>query len=238
MRRQLRGARGRGAVGRRAGSHRLPDRPHRARRRREISKPAGSGGRIDELTCVLQLLYEVHDPSAYVTPDAVLDLSGIELAELGADRVGVRGARHAGRPERLKASGYALRPGVVMDAEIAFAGPGALGRSRTAAEVLEIRLAELGVAEALVDTVGVDSVLGPASAPAACEPPEVRVHASVGCDDDELAQAIEDELYALTLAGPAGGCALRSEARPRFAVLDGRVDRDRVSVELEWEVAR
>ncbi len=58
-----------------------------------IGKCDGSGGRIDAATCTEQLLYEVDDPAAYVTPDCVLDMTGIAFDETGPDRVAVSGAR-------------------------------------------------------------------------------------------------------------------------------------------------
>ncbi len=39
-----------------------------------------------------------------------------------------------------------------------------------------------------------------------------------------MAQMIEDEVYALTLSGPAGGGSVRSERRPSLAVIDGYID--------------
>lgn len=200
----------------------------------ELSILEGTGGILDALTCTLQLLYEVHDPTAYITPDAIVDLSGVRFEETGPRRVRVTGARYVGRPEQLKVSGFAEVPGAIADVEIAYAGDGALGRARIAADVLRLRLERLGVA-GTVDLVGVDAVLGSASRPLAAAPPELRVHVSAACDDAELAQAVEDEVYALTVSGPAGGAGIRSERRfPRVEVIDGLIDRDLVTPAVVW----
>jgi len=195
----------------------------------------GQPGRLNVVSSTLQLLYEVHDPHAYFTPDAVLDFTGIRLEATGHNRVRMSGARAAPRPERLKVIGFLARRGVIADVEIAYAGTGALARARLAADVLRLRLArELGLNDFLVDLVGVDSVLGAGSRPLVSEPPELRVHVSARCDDAEIAQAVEDEVYALTLSGPSGGSGLRSERRPRVESITGFLPRDQVVGRIEW----
>jgi hypothetical protein len=52
-----------------------------------------------------------------------------------------------------------------------------------------------------------------------------------------MAQVVEDEVYALTICGPAGGGSVRSERRPRLDVVDGFIDRERVETSLVWETA-
>ena len=203
----------------------------------EIFLLDGAPGRIDQLTCTLQLLYEVHDPSRYITPDVVIDFTGVRFEQIGRNRVRVSGAMGRGRPSKLKVSGFVEEPGFVADVEIGYAGTGALNRGRVAADTLRLRLDELPRNDVRIDLVGVDSIIGVASLPVPNALPEVRVHISARCADAEVAQWIEDEVYALTLSGPAGGGSVRSERRPSLAVVDGLIDRTLVQTQLVWETA-
>jgi hypothetical protein len=202
----------------------------------EIGILDGLPGRIDRLTCAIQLLYEVHDPAAYITPDVIVDMTGIRLEEVGQNRVRVSGARAVGRPSQLKVSGFVERPGALADVELAYAGRGALTRAHHAAEALRLRLADWSEDALRIDIVGVDSVLGDASQRINSAPAEVRVHVSAVCEDDEAAQIVEDEVYTLTICGPSGGGSVRSERRPRVEVIDGFIDRALVPTKVEWSV--
>ena len=203
----------------------------------ELGLLDGSPGRIDRLTCALQLLYEVHDPAAYITPDGVLDFTGVAFEEVGENRVRVSGARFRGKPQKLKVSGFVEQPGFIADIEIGYAGTHALNRGRVAADALRLRLDDIPEDDIRIDLVGVDSTLGAASLAPANRMPEVRLHVSARCPDAELAQIVEDEVYALTLSGPAGGGSVRSERRPSLAVVDGLIDRDLVKTDIVWETA-
>ena len=57
-----------------------------------VGKTPGTGGRLDVMTCTEQLIYEMHDPTAYITPDVVLDITGVKLSQEAADRVRLEGA--------------------------------------------------------------------------------------------------------------------------------------------------
>ena len=204
----------------------------------EISILDGMPGRVDRFTATLQLLYEVHDPAAYITPDAIVDFTGMRLEEVGRNRVRVEGARSVGRPTRLKVSGFVERPGAVADVEIGFAGTYAFERASRAADALRRRFGDLPEEDLRIDLVGVNSILGGASQAMNALPAEVRVHISARFDDPEMAQAVEDEVYTLTICGPAGGGSVRSERRPRLEVVDGYIDRERVKTSVEWAEAR
>jgi Acyclic terpene utilisation family protein AtuA len=201
----------------------------------EIFLLDGKPGIVDVLTCTLQLLYEVHDPSAYVTPDVIIDFTDVSFEQVGPNRVRVAGARSRGRPTRLKVSGFVDMPGFIADAEIGFAGIGATHRGQLAADALRMRLRDIPDEDIRVDLVGVNSILGDAAIASLAPPAEVRVHVSARCADAEMAQVVEDEVFALTLSGPTGGGSIRSERRPRLDVVDGFIDRGLVSTELVWE---
>ena len=199
----------------------------------------GDPGRINAVSCTLQLLYEVHDPCTYITPDAILDFSRIRFEPIGPNRVRMSGARAGAAPTELKVVGFLARRGLVADIEIGYAGTGALARAERAAEVLRMRLeAAIAPSDLMIDLVGVNSVLGPGSSRLKADPPELRVHVSASCEDAELAQIIEDEIYTLTIAGPAGGCSVRTERRPRIETITGFIPRDRVATRIDWGDAR
>jgi hypothetical protein len=200
----------------------------------EISVPPGSPGIVDPMTCALQLLYEVHDPARYATPDLVVDFSGVRFEPLGPQRVRMSGVRSLGPPPTLKVAGFVDRPGFIMDCEIALAGAGALERAQVMAQALRLRLTAWDPQDLSIDLVGTNSVLGAGSQVLRTALPELRVHVSARCADADAAQAVEDEVYAMTLAGPAGGSSVRSEKRPRIEVLDGFIAPGEVPTHLVW----
>ncbi len=197
----------------------------------------GAPGLLDAETCTLQLLYEVHNPARYATPDLILDFTGIRFEQLSRNFVRMSGARSLGPPPTLKVAGFLELPGFIADLEIGFAGSGALARAQRAAETLRLRLSAWADADIAIDLVGVNSVLRAGSAPSLAAPAELRVHVSARCADMDSALVIEDEIYALTLSGPAGGCSVRSERRPRIEVLDGYIAPGLVQPQIEWSQA-
>lgn len=203
----------------------------------EIRLLDGVPGILTPETCTLQLLYEVHDPSRYATPDLVLDFTSIQFEQTGHNRVFMSGARSHGAPPTLKVAGFLELPGFIADAEIGYAGTGAVARAQRTAEALRLRLSDWPDEDVAIDLVGVNSILRAASAMGVTAPAELRVHVSARCVDLEQAQIIEDEIYAMTLAGPAGGCSVRSERRARIEVLDGFIPVGLVRPEIEWTLS-
>jgi hypothetical protein len=203
-----------------------------------ITKPRGTGGLVDRRTVTEQILYEIHDPAAYLTPDVVLDLTEVEVEEVGPDRVAVRGARGHRRPDTLKAT-VCIDGGFLAEAEISYAGPNAKARARLAIEVIRARLARRAPGLAVrADAIGVTSLFNDTAGEtlaedwgdAAVEDIRVRFAARAG-RADEL-ELLLDEVEALLCAGPAGGGGVRRRMISRLASASCLVERDLIRPSL------
>jgi Acyclic terpene utilisation family protein AtuA len=197
-----------------------------------ITKPRGTGGTVDRRTVTEQILYEVHDPSAYLTPDVILDIGAVELVDDGRDRIRVTGARGHCRPRTLKATVF-VESGVLGEAEISYAGPNALARARLAADVVTSRMRQRAPVLAVrVDAVGLDSTfgdLGAEASPKSCPPSEVRLRFAAQSAHRAPVELLLDEVEALYCAGPAGGCGVRRHLTPRLASASCLVERERIA---------
>ena len=186
-----------------------------------ITKPPGTGGRIDRATVTEQILYEIHDPASYLTPDVTLDITQVGLHDAGADRIAVTGARGHPPPERLKVTaGFA--GDWLGEAEISYAGPNAFARARLAADVIARRLAMRGLdLRRRIDVIGTTSAFdgdGGSLREALPDSPadDLRVRLAVGGADREAVAAALQEVGALYCCGPAGGGGVRTHLQPRI----------------------
>jgi len=194
-----------------------------------VGKPDGTGGRVDRQTVVEQMLYEIHDPAAYLVPDVVLDLTDVTVEEIGSDQVRITGARGKRAPETLKAT-VCVDAGVLGEAEISYAGPNAAGRARLAAEVIRERLAKRAPDLAFrVDAIGITSILanddGALSGQWDSDARDVRLRFAARGKRPEDVRLLLDEVEALYCAGPAGGAGVRRHVTPRLASASCLIER-------------
>ncbi|ARN21981.1 acyclic terpene utilization AtuA family protein [Piscinibacter gummiphilus] len=196
-----------------------------------ITKPAGTGGLIDAHTVKEQLLYEVHDPHAYVTPDVVADLGEAVVTELGPDRVRLTGVRGHPRPADLKVN-VCHANGWLAEGEISYAGARAEARARLAGRVLRERLPALSLR---LDLIGVTSVFADdAGRDLADRIPgdghDVRLRAAASHPDRATAERLNREVTALYTTGPAGGGGVRTSLRARLGTVSCLVPREQVPI--------
>jgi hypothetical protein len=204
-----------------------------------ITKLPDVGGCVTVATCTEQLLYELHDPTRYLTPDVTADFSTVRFAQEGADRVRVSGGGGAARPDQLKVSvGY--QDGFIGEGQISYAGPGAVARGRLALSIIEARLKPWApeLQELRLELIGVDSICGGMSStqPAQSALSEVRVRAAARASSLAAAQRVGREVEALYTNGPAGGGGASQSAKPVVAIASTFVRRQAVEPRLFWEV--
>ncbi len=186
-----------------------------------FTKPEGSGGTVCVDVCKEQLLYEIGDPSCYITPDGIADFSRVTFTQIGPDRVRGHGAICRGRPDTFKVNiGYS--DCFTGEAAVSFGGSNALNRARLAADIVARRLEIVGVTpqEYRVDYIGCNSLYGDAiSAPLTPQPPaEIRLRIAARTRTREEAEAVVREVNCLYINGPAGACALRSRVEQGLSV--------------------
>jgi hypothetical protein len=198
-----------------------------------ISKLEGTGGEVSARTVKEQMLYEVHEPTAYLTPDVSANFATVQVTQQGPDRVRVSGAQGAARPHALKAT-VAFDGGFLAEAGVSYAGPGAGARARLAGEVVAERMhAVHGIDLPLrVDLIGVDSLHASARRR---EPDgeDVRLRCAMRSPDEECAQILLWEVESLLCCGPYGGGGYRGQVTPSVVTCSASVARDAVTPRIE-----
>ena len=198
-----------------------------------ITKPEGSGGAVTLATCKEQILYEVHDPAQYVTPDCVADFTGVRFQESAPDHVVFSGGRAAPRTPTYKVSvGY--RAGFAGEGHMTYAGPGAINRARLAADIVRERLAlrRIELEDLRVDLIGHSAVHAAAAQPAG-EPYEIRLRVAGCARTREAAATIAEEVQTLYTNGPCGGASDSMQVREVIGVRSILLDRALVKSRVE-----
>lgn len=190
-----------------------------------LTKIEGSGGSISLQTCREQMLYEVLNPSSYVTPDVTADFTHIRFDPEGPDRMLVFGGRGKPRPGNYKVS-IGVEDGIIAEAQISYAGRGALARAELARDVVEKRLVGSAAGDLRMDLIGLTSMHG--STIQSADLYEVRLRAAARFTSRQDANSLIREVESLYLNGPAGGAGVTFSVRENIAVVPALITRDAV----------
>ena len=167
-----------------------------------VTKHPGTGGRVNFRTVAEQILYEMGDPSEYITPDVVADFTSLALEEVGPDRVRVTGVKGRPATDFLKVS-VAYEDGYKAVGTLVYAWPDAAAKARASARILRERLDRLGLRfdEVRVELVGWDSTHGHLAGPPPADLPEVELRVAVRGRDRAAVERFTRELAPLVLTG-------------------------------------
>ena len=179
-----------------------------------ITKAENTGGLVSKATVIEQMLYEMHDPSAYLTPDVSLNITNVSLAEDGKDRIRVSGARGTPPPETLKVT-ISADGGWLGEADMIYAGPNALARAQLAADIVRKRCERYGITDPMrIEIIGTGAVFDNDTSDRGrgsnmTKDGEYRLRAAVRTQDKAIAKYMNDEVLSLFCSGPAGGGGYR-----------------------------
>ena len=168
-----------------------------------VTKHEGTGGRVSVQSVKEQLLYEMGDPKAYITPDVVADFSSIQLEDAGKDRVRVFGIKGAPNTEFYKVS-IAYSAGWKAVGTLVYAWPDAYAKAQAADKILRERLDRLGLKFDLIlsEFVGVNATHGHLTGEPSPDIPEVQLRFGVRGQSKADVERFTKELAPLILTGP------------------------------------
>jgi len=208
-----------------------------------------TGLQVRELTVKEQLLYEVHDPAAYLTPDVTADFSTAKIEDQKNDRVRISSVGGRERPKTLKAI-VGFDGGFLAEAEFSYAGAGAAGRAELAAAIVAERMKRVHDCEhhVRVDLIGVSALHATAMkwgssdtgtttgifAPShAGQATDVRLRTAMRTPDRQMAETLLAEVESLWLSGPAGGGGYRGTITPSVTTQAIYIDRSAIDLKVE-----
>lgn len=203
-----------------------------------ITKVEGSGGEVTPATCKEQMLYEIHDPSSYLTPDATADFSKVTFKQVDTDRVEAENATSHGRPETLKVSiGY--NDGFIGEGQISYGGSNCIARAELAEDIVTKRLDIVGanLDEIRTDLIGFNSLYKNEISEKMTNDKfsEIRLRVTGRSTNKEDVVHIGNEVEALYTNGPAGGGGASKSVSAVVSVCSIFVEREDVDIKVSYD---
>src|SRR5262249_52970505 len=195
-----------------------------------VTKVPRTAGRAALETVKEQLLYEMHDPRAYIPPDVIADITALRLSDEGADRVRVSGVTGRPRTATLKVN-IARLEGYSRELIFTLCWPHAWRKEGVLREMLAAVWQGLQITRVEYTHLGADSLYGPLVRPAE-DPVELIVRVMFTAADRETLKAAVRRAMALGLSGPAGmavsGQSVGDEPRPLLGLWPALVAREAI----------
>lgn len=169
-----------------------------------ITKAADSGGIVDEQTVTEQLLYEIGDPHAYLSPDVTVSFLSLNLEAKGPNRIEVKGAKGRAPLDLLKVS-TTYRNGFKAEGLLTIFGSHALEKAKIAGQVILDRLEFAGLApeRSCVECLGGNAVV-PGVFPPPKDLKECVLRIAVADQSRKVIDYFTRQMASLVTSGPQG----------------------------------
>jgi hypothetical protein len=168
-----------------------------------LTKPDGSGGRVNTETVAEQLLYEIGDPAAYLTPDVTADFTSVRLTDTRPDLVRIENARGRPATDTYKVS-IAYRDGFMASGTLTIFGSDATAKAGRCGEMILQRLERIGVQPEYsnIECLGAGDCVP--RGPLRSDAPEVVLRVSVRDARKAVVERFTKEFAPLVTSGPPG----------------------------------
>ncbi|KAL8554305.1 hypothetical protein ACS0TY_002478 [Phlomoides rotata] len=199
-----------------------------------VAKAEGTGGVLDSSTCAEQLLYEIRDPSSYITPDLIVNFQDVTFQPLSDSKVLCCGAKPSA--ESLPKKLLLLRSkdcGWKGWGEISYGGYESVERAKAAEFLVRAWMEELYPG---LSTNVTSYIIGLDSLKATCinntlskHCGDIRLRMDGLFEKEEHAIQFTKEFTALYTNGPAGGGGISTGCKKEIFLEKGFVGREHVN---------
>ena len=194
-----------------------------------ITKSNSSGGIVNRQTVTEQLLYEIGDPSAYLSPDVTVSFLELAVEEIAPNRVRVSGANGSPPPLKLKVNAT-YKDGFRSEAMLGLFGDDLEEKAKKVAESI---LSSIQPTRFHVECIGAGGLVPGISSPTNLK--ECMLRIAVADTNREVVKKFTREIASMVTAGPQGITGYssgRPKVRPIFGFWPCLIDRSLVTSEV------
>ena len=201
-----------------------------------LTKTPGLPGIVTTSTVKEQLLYEVHDPANYITPDVIADFTTLQLEQVGENQVKVSGVTGKPRPEKLKLN-LGILEGYMRELIFTVGWPEAWRKAEQLQQMIESTWQDLPIERIAYSYLGHNSLYGSVAA-LPDDPLEVIMRVMFTAKDEKTLKNAVRLMMNNGLSGPAGmsisGTTVSGKPRVILGLWPTLIDRAQVTPQIEY----
>ena len=194
------------------------------------------GGIVNQWTVKEQLLYEVHDPAHYVTPDVIADFTTLQLDDRGDNQVRISGVTGKPRPDKLKLS-MGRMEGYMRELIFTVGYPQAWKKYEQLQTMIAHTWDDLPIERVTYSLLGANSLYG-AIAELPDDPLELVIRVMLTTQDERTLKTAVRRMMTHGLSGPAGmsisGTTISARPRAILGLFPTLIDRAHVTPQIDY----